>query len=61
MRDARAAVELVLEAIQTMEAFVQGADLPERAKDAWKRVKEAAARWTRAGDALQLDQLADVK
>ena len=30
------------EAIQTIEAFVRSADWPERARDAWKCVKEAA-------------------
>ena len=32
----------LIEAIQTTEAFVRSANWPERAKDAWKRVKEAA-------------------
>jgi hypothetical protein len=32
----------LIEAIQTIEAFVRSADWPERARDAWKRVKEAA-------------------
>src|ERR1700716_1215567 len=32
----------LIEAIQTIEAFVQSASWPERARDAWKRVKEAA-------------------
>ena len=36
------------EAIQTIEAFVNSANWPERAKDAWKRVKEAAFQQTRA-------------
>ena len=31
-----------IEAIQTIEAFVRSADWPERARDAWKHVKEAA-------------------
>jgi hypothetical protein len=33
----------ITEAIQTIEAFIQSAKWPERARDAWKRVKEAAA------------------
>jgi hypothetical protein len=33
----------ITEAIQTIEAFVQSANWPERARDAWKHVKEAAA------------------
>ena len=32
----------LIEAIQTIEAFVRSADWPERARDAWKHVKEAA-------------------
>ena len=30
------------EAIRTIEAFVRSASWPERARDAWKHVKEAA-------------------
>src|SRR3981081_572214 len=37
-----AATVNLIEAIQTIEAFVQSASWPERAKDAWKHVKEAA-------------------
>jgi hypothetical protein len=33
----------ITEAIQTIEAFIQSANWPERARDAWKHVKEAAA------------------
>jgi hypothetical protein len=32
----------LIEAIQTIEAFVRSSNWPERARDAWKRVKEAA-------------------
>jgi hypothetical protein len=32
----------LIEAIQTIEAFVRSAGWPERARDAWKHVKEAA-------------------
>lgn len=32
----------ITEAIQTIEAFVQSANWPERARDAWKHVKRAA-------------------
>ena len=39
---ATAASVNLIEAIQTTEAFVRSANWPERAKDAWKRVKEAA-------------------
>jgi hypothetical protein len=37
-----AATVNLIEAIQTIEAFVQSVSWPKRAKDAWKRVKEAA-------------------
>src|SRR6187402_1307993 len=32
----------LIEAIQTIEAFIRSASWPERARDAWKHVKEAA-------------------
>jgi hypothetical protein len=32
--------------IQTIEAFVQSKNWPERVKDAWKHVREAALRLT---------------
>ena len=32
----------LIEAIQTIEAFVRSAGWPERARDAWKHVKRAA-------------------
>ena len=32
----------LIEAIQTIEAFVRSAGWPERAKDAWKHIKAAA-------------------
>ena len=31
----------LIKAIQTIEAFIRSVDWPERARDAWKRVKEA--------------------
>lgn len=37
-----AATDTLIDAIQTIEAFVRSANWPERARDAWKRVKEAA-------------------
>src|SRR5882762_2146973 len=37
-----AATANLIEAIQTIEAFVHNANWPERAKDAWKHVKQAA-------------------
>jgi hypothetical protein len=41
----------LIEAIQTIEAFIRSANWPERARDAWKHVKEAA--FNKAGrDAL---------
>lgn len=43
----KAATVNLNEAIQTIEAFVRSANWPERAKNAWKRVKEAA--FNRAG------------
>jgi hypothetical protein len=38
----------ITEAIQTIEAFVQSANWPERARDAWKHVKDAAAHRARS-------------
>jgi hypothetical protein len=40
----------LIEAIQTIEAFVRSADWPERARDAWKRVKEAAFSYASHGE-----------
>ena len=32
----------LIKAIQTIEAFIKSADWPERARDVWKYIKEAA-------------------
>jgi hypothetical protein len=37
----------LIEAIRTIEAFVRSAGWPERARDAWKHVKEAASSFAR--------------
>jgi len=39
----------LIEAIQTIEAFVRSTDWPERARDTWKHIKEAAFSYTNYG------------
>jgi hypothetical protein len=48
----------LIEAIQTIEAFVRSAGWPERARDAWKHVKEAA--FSKAGRDVS-DALKDIQ
>ncbi len=49
------------EAIKIMETFVRGENWPERAKEAWKAVKEAALSSGQRGDASQENASKDIK